>query len=259
MNTRRQILLTFDLEEFDLPLEFGCPISAGDQIAITNNGLHRLLSILTRHNITATFFTTITYADRNNDVVKLISGNHEIASHSNCHTGFKDTDLHLSKLTLERITGKEVIGFRMPRFSKVDMMKIKAAGYRYDSSINPTCIPGRYNNLRSCRRIYTDIRSNLTEVPVSVSPVIRFPLFWISFKNIPFPVYLGMCKLALKKDSYLHLYFHPWEFADIGSFRIPWYIKRISGEQLSERFEVLIKELKKAADFTTISGFLDSL
>lgn len=259
MNARQRILLTFDLEEFDLPLEFGCPVSEEDQIAITNSGLQRLLSILTKHNIPATFFTTAFYAERNNLVVKHISENHEVASHSNCHTGFMDADILLSKMTLERITGKKVDGFRMPRLGHVDMMKVKEAGYKYDSSINPTWIPGRYNNLFTGRKIYMDASGKLTEVPLSVLPVMRLPLFWLSFKNIPFPAYLKMCRIALKKDSYLHLCFHPWEFADIEPFRIPWYIKSISGERYSERFELLVTELDKTADFATISGFLNSL
>jgi hypothetical protein len=95
------------------------------------------------------------------------------------------------------------------------------------------------------------------EIPVSVTPVIRFPLFWLSFKNIPLPVYIHLCRSAMRKDSYLHLYFHPWEFAELKSFKIPWYIKTHSGNSMSERFEKLIVELKKMGDFSTISGFLE--
>jgi hypothetical protein len=64
--------------------------------------------------------------------------------------------------------------------------------------------------------------------------------------------------MAIRKDSYLHLYFHPWEFDDLESFNVPWYIKTISGKPFSERFEKLIVKLKKTGDFSTISGFLDS-
>jgi hypothetical protein len=67
-----------------------------------------------------------------------------------------------------------------------------------------------------------------------------------------------MCKTAIWKDSYLHLCFHPWEFDDLESFKVPGYIKNPSGKPFSERFEKLILKLKKAGDFSTISGFLDS-
>jgi peptidoglycan/xylan/chitin deacetylase (PgdA/CDA1 family) len=250
------ILLTFDLEEFDLPLEYGLPISEEEQIAVSNTGIQRLTKLLSKYNIPATFFTTSFYASKNKELIKNLSASHEIASHSKNHSSFKDSDLPDSKMELEQITGKSVNGFRMPRFAKVDKTKIKSAGYYYDSSINPTFIPGRYNNIQTPRKFYTDNESNLIEIPVSVSPVIRFPLFWLSFKNIPFQLYLSWCRRTIRKDSYLNLYFHPWEFADLESFKIPAYIKDPSGNVLIERFEKLISGLKETGDFSTISSFL---
>lgn len=249
--------MTFDLEEFDLPLEFGCPISDEDQINISNNGLQKLVLLLSKYSIPATFFTTSFFANRNKEIIKNLSENHEIASHSKKHSDFRETDPFDSKVEIERITGKKVYGFRMPHFKEIDLSLIKAAGYSWDSSISPTLIPGRYNNLLAQRGIHYDSRSNLIEIPVSVSPLIRFPLFWVSFKNIPLPLFLYMCRRSIWKDSYLNLYFHPWEFADLEPFNIPWYIKTISGNSLSERFERLIAELRKTAGFSTISRFLD--
>jgi peptidoglycan/xylan/chitin deacetylase (PgdA/CDA1 family) len=214
--------------------------------------------LLSKYNIPATFFTTAFYANRNKELIKNLSENHEIASHSKDHSDFRETDPFESKVEIERITGKKVYGFRMPHFKEIDLSLIKAAGYSYDSSINPTLIPGRYNNLLAHRGIYYDSRSNLIEIPVSVSPIIRFPLFWISFKNIPLPVYLYLCKRSIWKDSYLHLYFHSWEFAELDPFKIPWYIKTLSGNSLLNRFEKLIVELKKTGDFSTLSGFLET-
>jgi hypothetical protein len=252
---KNRILLTFDLEEFDLPLEFGCNISDQDQVSITNNGLKRLTGLLKKYNIHATFFATGFYADKNKEIIKSLSATHEIASHSNRHSGFKITDPYDSKIKIERITGKQVYGFRMPRFLKINKAIIKAAGYSYDSSVNPAFIPGRYNNLFTQRKIHVDIINNLTEIPVSVSPIIRFPLFWLSFKNIPFSIYFFMCNMTIRKDSYLHLCFHPWEFADLESFNIPWYIKKLSGEPFSERFEKLIVQLIKIGSFSTVHDF----
>ncbi|MBK9389466.1 MAG: DUF3473 domain-containing protein [Bacteroidetes bacterium] len=254
----KPILLTFDLEEFDLPLEFGCPISDEDQINISNNGLQKLTILLSKYNIPATFFTTAFYADKNKELIRNLSKNHEIASHSKYHSGFNETDPLNSKSDLEEIIGKQVSGFRMPRFKKIDLALLKEAGYSYDSSINPTIIPGRYNNFSAHRKIHFDVRANLIEVPVSVSPIFRFPLFWLSFKNIPLTFYTSLCKAAIRKDEYLHLYFHPWEFADLSSFNIPGYIKKISGEAMSEKFEKLITELHKIGDFMTISDFIDN-
>ncbi|MBI5010383.1 MAG: polysaccharide deacetylase family protein [Bacteroidia bacterium] len=252
----KQILLTFDLEEFDLPPEFGCHISDEDQINITNNGLQRLALLLSGYNIPATFFTTSFYADKNQELVKNLSEKHEIASHSKYHTLFNESDIQDSKTELEKITGRPIYGFRMPRFKKTDLGLIKKAGYSYDSSINPTLLPGRYNNLSYPRKFYLDTKSNLIEIPASVSPMIRLPLFWLSFKNLPLPFYIYLCKKTMNKDSYLHLYFHPWEFAELESFNIPGYIKTPSGDSMSERFEKLIAVLRETGNFSTISDFL---
>ena len=251
-----QVLLTFDLEEFDLPLEFSCPVSVDDQIEISNEGLKRLTGILTARNIPATFFTTSFYAGKNQVLMKELSANHEIASHSKYHSSFSEGDMAESRIELQKITGQEIRGFRMPRFSAASLLNIKEAGYSYDSSLNPTFIPGRYNKLSSPRLYYTDNESRLAELPVSVSPVMRFPLFWLSFKNLPFAIYLNMCRRVMRKDSYLHLYFHPWEFADLASLDIPRYIKRLSGNALAERFEKLLAALEEEGEFSTVSDFL---
>lgn len=64
--------------------------------------------------------------------------------------------------------------------------------------------------------------------------------------------------MAIAKDSYLHLYFHPWEFENLEFFKVPWYIKNISGNPYSERFEKLIFKLLKMGDFSTIHDFIDT-
>ena len=253
---KSQVLLTFDLEEFDLPLEFDCPITEEEQISTTNEGLTNVLQLLERHDIPATFFTTSFYANKSRELILNIPSRHEIASHSKYHSAFSESDPKESKTELENITGKVINGFRMPMYRKIDKRLLWNAGYIYDSSLNPTFIPGRYNKLTAPRKIHFDKSYSLIEIPVSVSPAIRFPLFWLSFKNLPYPFYKYMCRRVIRKDSYLHLYFHPWEFAGLDRFRIPGYIKKISGISLTERLERLIIDLQPDCEFSTISGYL---
>ena len=135
-------------------------------------------------------------------------------------------------------------------------MQLKNAGYTYDSSINPTFIPGRYNNLFTPRRYYKDLKTDLFVLPFSVSPIFRIPLFWLSFKNFNFSFYRHLCKITMQKDNYLHLYFHPWEFTDLSSFKIPGYIKRFSGTIFIKHFEKLLIFLNQNGEFNTINNFL---
>lgn len=254
---KKKIILTFDLEEFDLPLEFNCPISEEEQFKITNEGLERLVNILNRHEVKATFFTTGYFCEKNELSIQALSKKHEINSHAYYHSQFDEEFLIKSKKILESTTGKPVLGFRMPRLDKVDYEKLEQAGYKYDSSINPTFIPGRYNNIKISRFPFKITNSNIIEFPLSVSPIIRFPLFWLSFKNLPLSLYQFLCNFTLKKDKFIHLYFHPWEFAKIDQFDIPTYIKKLNGDNYAKKFDKLVESLKNQGEFVTVTDFIE--
>ena len=249
------ILLTFDVEEFDLPLEFKQNISLTQQMQIGKEGLDMLVKVLNEYNVVSTLFTTGSFANTYPGIIKDLSVKHEISSHSLFHSSFKTGDLIESKLLLEKITGKAVHGFRMPRMKHVNMHDITAAGYTYDSSINPTFLPGRYNNLHLSRIFYRE--DGMLRLPGSVTPNLRIPLFWLSFKNFPYLLYLNLALKTLKRDGYLSLYFHPWEFTDISSFNLPFYVKRLSGNALIDRLRLLINDLKNVAIFGTIKCYAD--
>ena len=57
----------------------------------------------------------------------------------------------------------------------------------------------------------------------------------------------------------LIIYFHPWEFTDLKSFKLPAYIKRLSGTKMLERINLLLKELTQQGEFVTHSRFLEFL
>ena len=250
------ILLTFDVEEFDLPLEYNLPINELEQMEIGKRGADEMKRIIETQNIPTTLFTTANFAEHFPVMINELSQKNEIGSHAFYHSSFEKADLLNSKLSLEKITGKSVKGLRMPRFKKVDINWIKEAGYEYDSSINPTYMPGRYNNLRISRKLY--VEQEFLRLPVSVSATFRFPLFWMAFKNIPYPIYKKMALDTLKKDGYLSLYFHPWEFTDISNWKLPFYLKKHSAGRLSDNLNRLIDDLKKEAVFDTASNFLST-
>jgi peptidoglycan/xylan/chitin deacetylase (PgdA/CDA1 family) len=194
------VMLTFDLEEFDIPEEYGQKVSDSDQMTVTRTGTNRLLSLLDKHQIRATFFTTGNYAQRNPELIKSISLKHEIASHALYHSpfhAFEEKDILESKQILEGITSQKVTGFRMPRLKPFNATVLVGWGFEYDSSINPTYLPGRYNLLDKSPLPYTE--NGLLELPCSTTPLIRFPLFWLAFKNLPIGLYACMCRLTLWK------------------------------------------------------------
>lgn len=250
------VLISFDVEEFDMPLEYGQSVSLEQQLRTGNQGFEEVMSLLNKQHIPVTHFVTANFADHYPSSIRSIPASHEIASHTYYHSHFKNEDLLHSRVRLQEITGRTVKGLRMPRMRSVEMSEVKKAGFQYDSSVNPTWLPGKYNNLKLPRTIYT--QENVVRLPASVSPTFRIPLFWLSFKNFPYSLFLFWTKQVLKSDGYVCLYFHPWEFVDLSAYKMPGYTKRLAGKKLQQRFLQLVNDLKKDYEFATIESYLSS-
>ncbi len=250
----RFILLGFDLEEFDMPLEYNRPISFEDQLRYTDEGMSAIMPVLNLHNTIVTFFTTAQYALQRKLLIKTLAKTNEIASHTFYHTAFEESHLLQSRLVLEEISESKVEGLRMPRMRKVSLDAVKHAGYFYDSSVHPTILPGRYNNLDKPRTLYRE--EGLIRLPASVSPTFRIPLFWLAFKNFPLAIYKSIAKQTLAKDGYLCLYYHPWEFTNLIHSGIPKYTRTIDGAAFTEMLEQLIVFLKREGEFVKTVDFV---
>lgn len=256
------VLLSFDIEEFDMPFEYDKSISFEEQMQISIQGTTAILDLLEKHHIKATFFSTVTFALNAPDIMKrIVEQGHEVASHSYFHSNFEIKHLKESKDKLEELTQTEVVGYRMPRMFPVDEKEIFNAGYLYNSSINPTYLPGRYNHFDKPRTYFK--QEQVWQIPASVSPLVRFPLFWLSFHNLPLWLYKFLAKITLKKDSYLNVYFHPWEFTDLNKpekFNFPGYVSKNSGDKMIERFDAFITWMKeKRYTFGTFKEFLKKI
>jgi hypothetical protein len=253
------VLFSFDIEEFDMPLEYKKNISMDEQIRISVEGTNTILNILKKHNIKSTFFSTANFGDRARDTIsKLCSDGHELASHGYFHSRFEESHLLSSKKKLEELSGMPITGFRMARMMPVNEIEIAKAGYIYNSSLNPTFIPGRYNNFLKPRTIFK--KDTLVQLPASVTPLFRLPLFWISFHNFPLWFYQSACLRTMKKDGYLNLYFHPWEFTNLSHsrFGLPSFLSKNSGQLMVDRFEKLILWMRtQNFSFDTIQNFLE--
>ena len=254
------ILLSFDIEEFDLPLEHGVQLGIDEQMAVSIQGACRVLDILRAKNVRATMFVTANFAERAPEVFRrIVDEGHEVACHSYNHWEYRDGDLERARQRLQELTGQQVSGFRMPRLAAVDNAEIERIGFTYNSSLNPCFIPGRYMNLGVPRTHF--MIGNVHQVPASVSPHLRLPLFWLSAHNFPFALYLWLCRRTWRHDGYFTTYFHPWEFCPLGEkpeWHIPYIIRRNAGEGMCARLERLIDEFKRlGAEFATYSEFLN--
>lgn len=259
--TKNKILLSFDVEEFDLPREHGGEISLEEGVKVSTGGLEKILKLLKKRNVKATFFVTGNFARINPKMVlEILKNEHELACHGVDHFEPKKGDILKSKKILEKIAGVKVHGYRQPRMFEISYEDLKENGYKYDSSVNPAFIPGRYNHFDVPRKPF--LKNGVLEIPTSVATSARVPLFWLSLHLFPKKLYLKFAKMAAKKTGYFATYFHPWEFADeLKTYKtVPTYIKKNSGDKLVERLDFLIVNLKKHGyEFETYLDFCLSL
>lgn len=254
----RTILFTVDVEEFDTAVEFGHDISLDEQIAVSTRGLRLLADRFNAVDARTTLFTTANYALHEPALIRQLAQKHEIASHGYYHTTFEPADLLKSRLALEKLLGQPVTGFRRARMGFVDPSDVQQAGYQYNSSLHPTWLPGRYNHWGEPRHPFME--SSVWQIPASVTPTLRLPLFWLSLKNFPFSFYKQLCLQTLKDDGFLNLYVHPWEFTDLSAYeKIPAYVRRYSRDELLDRVEGLLRFLKPQGEFRTMDEFSTSL
>ena len=64
------ILLSFDIEEFDAPLEHGVELPFEEQMRTSVEGTRKILACLARHRVKATFFCTANFALHAKDLIQ---------------------------------------------------------------------------------------------------------------------------------------------------------------------------------------------
>ena len=258
MNRPGRVYLSFDFEECDLPREQGVDFSLAEGMRYSAEGARAVLDLLDREGVKATFFTTLNFAERAPEIVRrLVAAGHELAAHGVDHFRPAADDPEKCRAGLRRLfPDVEVVGYRQPRMFPVADAALAAAGYRYDSSLNPACVPGRYCHLSVPRRPF--VRAGILRIPASVTPILRFPLFWLSLHLLPERLYHALARRTLRHDGRLVVYFHPWEFSSLGEraceLHLPRLVRPHLGPAMVRRLGRFIGAMRKnGAEFDIIS------
>jgi Polysaccharide deacetylase len=237
MTARKPLLLSFDAEEFDLPVEWGHPLSLERQLDATESGVGRILPLLARHRARATFFVTGGLARRRPALVAALSdAGHEVAVHGLDHQDDYSrlpADDAVARLREAReivaaASGQPADGIRTPHLLPCPANRLRAAGFRYDASTHPTWVPGRYNHFRARRLPWRD--DGLLRLPISVVPVVRWPVSFVWYRTAGAALGRWAAHLAASGTPYLQLYFHPWEAVDIRALGAPRWLSLRTGD-----------------------------
>lgn len=252
------ILLSFDTEEFDVPREQGVDIALDEAMRVSVAGTERFIDIVEQCGARATFFCTATFAAHAPQVMqRIMDGGHEVASHGVDHWQPQPSDPERSKQLLEQQCGVPIHGYRQPRMFAVDHSTLARAGYCYNSSLHPTFIPGRYMHLNVPRTPFFE--GEVLQIPASVTPWVRIPVFWLACHHYPQWLYRRLCLWTARHDGQFVVYFHPWEFFPLAQhpeWRIPYLMRHNSGEAMARRLCALLEMFgRQDTTFATYSEF----
>lgn len=164
------VCLTFDFDAETVQVrqrEEPVRVSKG-QFAV-RRGIPRILSLLKKHEIQATFFTCGWVAEKYPEQVEnIFAQEHEIAAHGYLHENldtlsiYEEKDVHERTNRLLMDTVGEIVGFRAPywKLSSNTLKLIAEMGYVYDSSL------------------MDEDRPYLLSVPGSTKNLVEFPVEW---------------------------------------------------------------------------------
>ncbi len=221
--------LTIDVEDYFQVSAFAPYIERSDwnlrECRIERN-VGRILDMLARREVKATFFTLGWIAERYPQLIREIANQgHEVASHGYGHERASDlsedsfyADVHLAKKILEDLSGAEVKGYRAPSFSIGTgnlwaFDTLARAGYRYSSSVYP--IQHDHYGMPDSPRFAYDVRPGLLEIPVTTLRVLNRNLPSSGggyFRLLPYALSRWMLRQVNQGDQQSGIfYFHPWE------------------------------------------------
>jgi polysaccharide deacetylase family protein (PEP-CTERM system associated) len=222
--------LTIDVEDYYQVSAFEklCGIEKwGDYPSRVVANTERVLSILERHGVKATFFVLGWTAEKFPGLVRKIDQQgHELACHSFNHRlvynlsprEFRD-DTSLAKDLIEQAAGKRIRGYRAPSYSinSKNMWAfeiLEELGFEFDSSIFPI-YHDRYGDPGAPRFRHQILGHRITEYPISTiqSGKIRIPVGGGGYFRL-YPYWFSRWCLKIinqrEKQPFV-FYLHPWE------------------------------------------------
>ncbi|MBI2653390.1 polysaccharide deacetylase family protein [Candidatus Woesearchaeota archaeon] len=170
---KKLICYTLDLEP-----DFGGRIKSYSSL----ENISHFLEIIRKNRINLTTFAAGHLLQKKRDVIKkLIDAGSEIELHSYSHNlerQDEDYEIKKSRKAYIRYFGKKPLGYRSPKgmITKKGLFSLSREGFKYDSSIYPTILLGRYNNLKYPAYPFYFDDYGLIELPFSVIPKIKVPL-----------------------------------------------------------------------------------
>jgi polysaccharide deacetylase family protein (PEP-CTERM system associated) len=218
--------LSIDLEDWFCANNLGINIAEWDlQEQRVIPSTNRLLELLAKHNVKATFFVLGWLAEREPDLIRsLEQAGHEIATHGYSHTMLTlmtpesfDADIERALQVTQACVQQPILGFRAPSFTvtantlwALDILS--KHGIQYDSSIFPIGFHPDYGLPDANLGIHQI--QGLIEVPMSVAEVLgrKIPCSGGGyFRLMPYRLTTALMHQCNRQGRPVIFYLHPWE------------------------------------------------
>lgn len=220
----------------------------------------KILDLLTKRNVRATFFVLGWVAERHGGLIRrIVSAGHEIGSHGYAHEPvtaqtadqFRN-DVRKTKRILEDLTGEPVLGYRAPAFSLTPETNwalpiLAEEGYRYDSSL---CFsPDRSRRHSGCYRL-DSTSGPLWEIPINCLRVagVALPTNGLSIRLISYWLLRRVVKFAEMNRKPIVVNLRVWE-CDPSQPRMEGHIRAVFQQyynlaKLEDRLRMLLQDFQ---------------
>lgn len=237
------ILLSFNIIHPEILEKNKGIVSEEELLKITSDGTLKILEILEKYMLQATFFVEISLVEKMPDLLKtIVKKGHELGL---LNKNSYQSEIEKAKLFAEEITEKSIRGLRQFPEKRVNSETVKRLGFIYRSPLDYANIFFYKNTLE---KKTAKEENGIMVIPESVSPYSRIPYNDFSFQMIPLFFYKNMINETLQKEDYVMVYLNSWQFSELNhsKFGLPIYRKYNLGKQMQNKLERFLQFVEES-------------
>ena len=250
---KKTVFLTLDLEPDHCDLVEGSPYQSF-------SGIDEVIRLTGEIGVPLTVFVAGRVFDERPDAVRrFVDAGAEIGLHGYSH---KRTEGGCQAIArgldvYRRILGRSPLGYRAPLgiVTDAEIACLAREGFLYDSSFFLSLFPGRFCNIRVSAAPFIHPGTQLLEIPISVIPVMRFPVSLSYVQLASYPVFRILTFLFGLPDSIV-MNFHLHDVFPSSVFRdLPFKWKIIYSRFFLRNRKRGIKDLSRLLSLFKSAGY----
>ncbi len=228
------ILLSFNVLANTPEVNGGSALPDSQLLNITANNTHRILNILKRNEVSATFFMHYSSVEGLREtIMEIFDGGSEVALYNDSKKIF---DLKKAKILVEGYINKSIKGIRQQE-GLLPIAALRELGFVYLSETEED-----FSVFSFKKKILPQgsrEEQGMTILPESLSPYSRLTYNGTVFQMVPLPLFKNMMRESLNNNEYVMMSLDTRQFTDFNkkNLKIPFYRKYNTGIKLEDKLE----------------------